>query len=32
MIWVKNDASVGDKEEYKDLRVSALELGRFGSC
>jgi hypothetical protein len=31
MICVKNDASLGDREEYKDFSVSALDPGRFGS-
>jgi len=30
MICVKKDASVGDKDEYKVLSISTLELGRSG--
>lgn len=30
MICVRNDASVGDRDEYKVLRMSILELGRSG--
>jgi hypothetical protein len=32
MIWVKNDASADDRQEYKALSVLILERGRFGSC
>ena len=28
IIWVKNDASVGDKDEYKVFNTSVLEFGR----
>ena len=31
MIWVRNDASVDDRQEYKALSVSTLELGRSES-
>lgn len=30
MIWVKKDAPVGDKDEYRALIISTLEFGRFG--